>query len=96
MDRKAYIPFFARMRHVQLPDEPYDGIVEYARKSGVAYVALEEYVLLSLRPQLLPLVTDQAFIDRERRLHMVYLRRDKPLEGVAIFEVVRDSTAGRP
>ena len=95
MDRKAYIPLFARMRHVQLPDEGYERIVEYAQRTGVEYLALEEYILLTLRPQLLPLVTDSAFISRERRLKLIYLRRDRPLEGVAIFEVVRDSQSSR-
>jgi hypothetical protein len=96
MDRKAYISFFARMRHVQLPDEPYDRIVEHARRSGVHYLALEEYVLLTLRPQLLPLVTDRAFMERERRLRLVYMKRDQPLRGVAIFAVARDSQAVAP
>jgi hypothetical protein len=96
MDRKAFIPYFARMRHVQLPDEPYDRIVEHARSSGVEYLALEEYVVLSLRRQLIPLVTDPAFQEHERRLRLVYLRRDWPYQGVAIFAVVRDSQVTRP
>jgi hypothetical protein len=96
MDRKPYVPYFARMRHVHLPDDDYDQIVQLAQHSGVDYVVLEEYVLLSMRPQLLPLVTDRAFLERERRLRLVYLERDRPLRGVAIFAVVRDSESARP
>jgi hypothetical protein len=96
MDRKAYVPFFAGMRHVQLPDDPYDDIVEGARSSGVDYLVVEEWVVASLRPQLAPLLADPAFRAAERRLRPLYAHREAPGDGIAIFEVVRDSTrAGR-
>ncbi len=93
MDRKAYVPFFAGMRHAQLPDDSYDTIVAWARRSGADYLVVEEYVARTLRPQLAPLIGDARFRAAERRLRPIYARRDAPGEGVAIFEVVRDSSA---
>ncbi|HYM82348.1 MAG TPA: hypothetical protein VEY91_13170, partial [Candidatus Limnocylindria bacterium] len=95
MDRKAFIPFFAHMRHVQLPEGSTEQVVEHALRVGADYLALEEYVLLTLRPQLLPLVTDSEFLARQKQLRLIYIDRDKPLERVAIFEIVRDSAATR-
>jgi len=93
MDRKAYVPFFAGMRHLQLPNDDYDSTVEFALASGARYLVLEEYAS-NLRPQMRRLVTDPEFQAQESRLRLVYFRRDEPRTGVAIFEFVQDSTAG--
>ena len=90
MDRKAYVPFFAGMRHVQLPDDDYETIVEYARASGVDYLVLEEYVAEGLRRQLLPLIADARFRAREHRLRTIYHIRGGPHTGVVVMEVVRE------
>ena len=89
MDRKSYVPFYAGMRHVQLPDDDYDTIVEWARRTGVNYIVVEEYVLRAFRPQLRSLVLDPAFRAHEDRLRMIYSWREGLDSGVAIFEVVR-------
>jgi hypothetical protein len=89
MDRKPYVPFFAGMRHVLMPDDDYDRIVEHARASGVDYVVVEEYVMWGMRRQFVPLMTDPAFRDREQRLRMVFGGDEGPMTGIAIFEVVR-------
>ncbi len=96
MDRKAYVPFFAGMRHAQIPDNDYDTIVEWARRSGADYLVVEEYVMRSLRPQLARLVLDPQFRARESRLRLLYSWRESVDSGVAIFEVVRDSVPGPP
>ena len=96
MDRKSYVPFYAGMRHVQLPDDDYDTIVEWARRTGVNYIVVEEYVLRAFRPQLRALVLDPAFRARESRLRVVYSWREGLDSGVAIFEVVREPGGGRP
>jgi hypothetical protein len=97
MDRKAYVPFFAGMEHVQLPDDDYDTIIEFARRDRVDYLVIEEYVVASLRKQLQPLARDPEFRNREKRLRLVYVTGTEPGNGVAILEVVRDSTgAARP
>jgi len=88
MDRKAYVPFFAGMRHVQLPDDDYETIIEYARTSGVDYLVLEEYVAEGLRRQLLPLIADARFRAGEHRLRTIYHIRSGPHTGVAIMEVL--------
>jgi len=92
MDRKAYVPFFAGMRHMQLPDDDYDALVAFAQRSA-DYVVVEEYLIPTLRPQLLQLVHDPEFRNRERRLRAAYVTGEEPGTGVAVFEVVRDSLA---
>src|SRR5262249_32777200 len=78
MDRKAYVPFFAGMRHVQLPDDDYETIIEYARTSGVDYMVIEEYVAEGLRRQMLPLISDARFRAQEHRLRTIYRVRGGP------------------
>ena len=88
MDRKSYVAFFADRRHMQLPDEPLDRLLDYARTSGATYLVVEEYVVRGLRPQLAPLLRpDGARGDPRARL--VFAARPAPGEGVAVFEIVR-------
>jgi len=87
MDRKPYVPFFAGMRHVLMPDDDYDTIVEYARRSGVDYLVVEEYVMWGMRRQFVPLMTEPDFRAREQRLRMIFGGDEGPMTGVAIFEV---------
>jgi len=96
VDRKAYVPFFAGMRHQQLPDDPYETILAWARSCGADYLVVEEWVVQRYRPQLAPLLGDPDFRAAERRLRPLYARRDAPGDGIAIFEVVRDTGAARP
>ena len=95
MDRKAYVPFYAGMEHVQLPDDDYDTIVEFARREGIDYLVLEEYVVRTLRKQMAPL-EDPDFRAREKRLRLVYVTGSEPDDGVAVLQVVRDSSAAGP
>lgn len=88
MDRKSYVPFFADRRHVQLPDEPLDTLLDYARGSGATHLVVEEYVVASLRPQLAPLLDARAMAN-ERRVRLVFALRPAPGDGVAVLEVVR-------
>jgi len=88
MDRKSYVPFFARRAHVQLPDETLEVLLRYARDNRVAYIVLEEYVVRSLRPQLAPLL-DGAWLAHESRVRLVFAARPAPGDGVAVLEVVR-------
>jgi hypothetical protein len=87
MDRKPYVPFFAGMQQVLMPDDDYDTIVEYARKNGADYLVIEEYVMLGMRRQFLPLMTDSTFRAHEQRLSMIYGADEGPRTGVAIFQV---------
>ncbi len=99
MDRKAFVPFFAGMRHIQLPDDDYEALLGFARRAGVDYIVVEEYLVPTLRPQLLPLVQDREARLREKRVRQAFVTGIVPMTGVAVFEVVRDSSvagAGRP
>jgi len=93
MDRKAYVPFFAGMHHVQLPDDDYDTVVEFARRSGVDYLVLEEFVVDRMRPQFLPLTSDSVFRANERRLRLLWGISGGPLTGVAVLQVERDTSS---
>ena len=93
MDRKAYVPFFAGMEHVQIGDDSYEAILQEARSRGVDYLVVEEHVVWAFRPQLQPLLDDPEFRQRETRLKAVYAGRSEPGTGVAVFEVVKDSAA---
>jgi len=88
MDRKSYVAFFAGRRHVQLPDESLDGVLDHARASGAAYVVVEEYVVRALRPQLAPLL-DARVLAREPRVRLVFATRPAPGDGVVVLEVAR-------
>ena len=91
MDRKAYVPFYAGMTHVQLPADDYDTVVEYARRNA-DYMVLEEYVVEKIRPEFKPFAHDSAFRANEHRLRMIYGTRGAPLTGVVVLEVDRDTT----
>jgi hypothetical protein len=88
MDRKAYVPFFAGMRHIQLPNDDYETLVGYACRSGARYLVIEEYVAEAMRPQLLPLLADARFREQEPRLRAVFHVRGSPHSGVVVMEVV--------
>jgi len=93
MDRKAYVPFFAGMHHVQLPDDDYDTVVAFAQRTGVDYLVLEEFVVERMRPQFLPLTSDSVFRANERRLRFIWGISGGPLSGVAVLEVARDTSS---
>jgi hypothetical protein len=87
MDRKAYVPFYAHMRHIQLPDDDLDTILRYAQAQHADYIVIEEYVAHSLRPQLLPLLDPDA-LAREPRVQLLFALRPVAGEGVAVYEIV--------
>jgi len=86
MDRKSYVAFFAHRRHVQLPDEPLDRVLDYARASGADFIVVEEYVVRSLRPQLAPLL-DQSALAHEPRVQMAFAIRPGPDAGIAVLAI---------
>jgi hypothetical protein len=90
MDRKGYVPFFAGARLAYLPDNDLDAIIDWARKTGVDYIVVEEYVVQMFRPQLAPLIADPAYCERDHRLRPGFRIRGEPGTGVAVFEVVKD------
>lgn len=89
MDRKPYVPFFAGMRHAQMPNDDYDTIIEYARRIGADFIVVEEHVMNTMRPQFVPVMTDPEFRKGENRVRLVFGGDEGPGTGVAIFQVVR-------
>ncbi len=98
MDRKPYVAFYADRPYRVMPDEPYDVLLDAAVQSGVRYLVINEGVVRIFRPQLLKLVYDRAFLQREPRLEMVYFGGRFKGYGVIVYRVLRSGEAktGRP
>lgn len=92
MDRQTYVPYFAQMRHVPVPDGTLDAILEEARASGVDYLVVEDNVA-GFDERLAPLFADGTFRANEPRVRVVHEVRLAPLKGVMVFEVVRGDSA---
>jgi hypothetical protein len=88
MDRKPYIAFYAERPYSVMPDEPYDRLIEYAIEQRAKYLVVEEGVAKVFRPQLLPLLFDPEFRDREQRLQMVYVGGHFKGYGISLFRVL--------
>src|SRR5262249_33230644 len=89
MDRKAYVAFFANLRHVQLPDERLADLAALAPRTGVGYVVAEEYAAAGFRPPLRELLTHTDSPQARYGLRLCAAFRAAPGGGVAIFEVLR-------
>jgi hypothetical protein len=98
MDRKPYIAFYAQRPYRLMPDTSYDEIVDFARRTGVHYLVVEQGVAKVFRPQLLPLLQDPAFLSREPRLEMVYVGGRFEGYGIGVFRVLKpgELKTGRP
>ena len=92
MDLQTYVPYFAGMQRVPVPEGSLDQIIEQARAEGVGYLVVADNVA-AFDPRLAPLFADGSVRKAEQRLRMVHEVRLAPLKGVMVFEVVRDSTA---
>jgi hypothetical protein len=92
MDRQTYVPYFANMRRVPVPEGSLDTILEQAQAAGVDYLVVEDNVA-GFDPRLAPLFADGSFRNAERRLRMVHEVRLAPLKGVMLFELVRGDSA---
>ncbi len=88
MDRKAFVPFFANRRHVQLPDDPLPDVVAYARRTGVRWIVVEEYVAATMRPQLRELIAEPQAAEARHGLRLRHALRTDERRGVALFEVL--------
>ena len=97
MDRKPYVAFYAGRPYRVMPSGSYEDIIGAAQASGVRWLVLDEGVVRVFRPQLLPLLHDRGFREREGRLEGVYLGGRFHGYGIAIFKVLRpgESRTGR-
>ena len=88
MDRKPYIAFYAGREYRVMPDADYEQILAAARRDSIRYFVVDEGVMRVFRPQLLPLIYDRAFRDRESRLEGIYIGGHFKRYGIAIFRVL--------
>jgi hypothetical protein len=89
MDRKPFVAFYARRTHRIIPDDPYDAIVAGAVRDRVRYLVVPEWMARQMRPQLLPLLVDASFRQREPRLEMIYAGADARGSSLAMFRVLQ-------
>ena len=97
-DRKPYVAFYADRPYRVMPLAAYDRIIEFARASGVRYLVVDEGVARVFRPQLLPLLYQPGFRERESRLEMIYVGGHRKGYGIGIFRVLApgEPKSGKP
>lgn len=95
MDRKPHLAFYARLPYRVMPEADVDRLLDFAVRSGVRYLVLDEAVVRVFRPQLQPLIYDPGARDREGRLEMIYVGGHFKGYGIAIFRVLRPGEAKR-
>lgn len=98
MDRKPFVAFYARRPYRVMPDVPYEPLLSGAIRDGVRFLVVDQGVAAVYRPQLEPLLYDDAFRAAERRVEMIYVGGDDAGFGIAIFRVLREGErpGGRP
>jgi len=98
MDRKPWIAFYANRGYRVTPDEPYEALVSAAVRDGVRYLVVDQKVSEVFRSQLEPLLYDEAFRERERRLELVYAGGRVVGYGIGIFRVLQpgERKSGQP
>jgi hypothetical protein len=98
MDRKPYLAFYAHRPYWRIPLGSVGDVVAAARRDSVRWLVVDEGVARVLRPQLLPLLFDPAFRDREDRLEAAYVGGLYEGHTVAVFRVLGpgEARSGRP
>jgi hypothetical protein len=98
MDRKPWVAFYANRGYRVTPNEPYETLVNAAVRDGVRYLVVDQKISEVFRSQLEPLLYDEAFRARERRLELVYVGGRVLGYGVGIFRVLQpgERRSGRP
>lgn len=68
MTRSFIVQYYAERPVLAIPYADYDGIMEFARHYGARYLVVDSYTTETLRPQLVPLMSD----DRRPGLKLVH------------------------
>ena len=89
MDRKPYVAFYAHRPYRVMPDETPEVLFDYAVRSRVRYLVLDESVLRVMRPQLLSFMQDQHAVTNEPRLDAIYFGGHFKGRTIAIFRVLQ-------
>ena len=87
LDRKPYAAFYAGGRYTQIPNEPADTVLAFARRAGARYLVLGERVVFVFRPQLKPLLYAADSTLAARGLATTYLNALHTGSGVRILEI---------
>jgi hypothetical protein len=98
LDRKPYIAFYAERPYVFIPEAPYDSLVDWAVRTRVRWLVVDQGEVDVFRHELRPLLYDSEFRDHERRLELVYVGGRVVGYGVGLFRVLQPGEArtGRP
>jgi hypothetical protein len=98
LDRKPYIAFYAERPYVFIPEAPYDSLVDWAVRTRVRWLVVDQGEVDVFRHELRPLLYDSEFRDHERRLELVYVGGRIVGYGVGLFRVLQPGEArtGRP
>ena len=88
LDRKPYTAFYAGGRYRQIPNEPLDTVVVFCRRTNAQFLVLAERVVGVFRPQLRPLLYDDA-VCRFNKLETVYSHALQTGYGVKILKIVQ-------
>ena len=87
LDRKPYTAFYANGRYTQIPNEPVDTILAFAKRANARFLVLGERVVYVFRPQLKALLygTDSAI--GAKGLTTIYVDALQTGKGVRILEI---------
>jgi hypothetical protein len=87
LDRKPYTAFYAGGRYAQIPNEPPDTILAFARRAGARFLVLGERAVYVFRPQLKPLLYAGDSAAGALGLRTVYVNALHTGNGVRILEI---------
>jgi 4-amino-4-deoxy-L-arabinose transferase-like glycosyltransferase len=87
LDRKPYAAFYAGGRYTQIPNEPPDTVLAFARRAGARFLVLGERVVYVFRPQLKPLLYASDSAAADRGLVTRYVNALHTGNGVRILEI---------
>jgi hypothetical protein len=87
LDRKPYTAFYAGGRYAQIPNEPTDTVLAFARRAGARFLVLGERVVYVFRPQLKPLLYASDSLEAAAGLVTRYVNALHTGTGVRILEI---------
>src|ERR1041385_3079762 len=87
LDRKPYTAFYAGGRYRQIPNEPLDTIMVFARRTNARFLVMAERVVGVFRPQLQPLLYDENIYSKDN-VRSIYSNGLKTGYGLRIVELM--------
>ncbi len=87
LDRKPYTAFYADGRYTQIPNEPVDTILAFAKRAGARFLVLGERVVYVFRPQLKPILYGKEPALAAKGLTTIYVDALQTGRGVRILEI---------